>query len=120
MVKIKTKPTSKKSVNKKPKPKQLAPLWKHGNTSLIALVIVVIAIVAGGVGWMVARNAQAPAGKAETEAKMGVPIAQPGRDEAVKKIDYNNIDDCIAKGGSINNMDNKCYIDTSNLKSSGL
>ena len=57
-MKTKTKPTSKKSANKKPKPKQLAPLWKHGNTSLIVIVIVIVAIAAGGIGWMVARKTQ--------------------------------------------------------------
>ena len=50
-----------KTKRKSSKPKRrLAPGWKHGNASLVILIVLVVAIVAGGVGFMLAKKTEAP------------------------------------------------------------
>ena len=57
-----------KTKRKSSKPKRrLAPGWKHGNASLVILIVLVVAIVAGGIGFMLAKK---------TETSTEVPAAQ--------------------------------------------
>jgi len=54
---------------------------KKGNVAVIAIIVVIVAITAGVVGWLFARNTQAPAPQAVTtqpiKAKPTTPATQP-------------------------------------------
>jgi len=49
---------------------------QKGNTTLIAIIIVVIAITAGVIGWILAKNSQVPVQQATTITQPPIPIAQ--------------------------------------------
>jgi len=50
---------------------------QKGNTTVIAVIVVVVAITAGIIGWILAKNSQAPAQQATTQPSTPVAQTQP-------------------------------------------
>ena len=74
-----------KTKRKSSKPtRRLAPGFDHGNTSLVILIVLVVAIVAGGIGFMLARKTEVPTKK---PVAMQQPVAQPAQSVAPRVTD---------------------------------
>lgn len=78
----------------------------------ILSIIVILAITALVIGYALDKKLNDPTRQtASDKPDVTHPESQPAAQQSPgRSIKYKDVNDCVAKGGAVNNFDSKCYV----------